>query len=305
MSRKKVAYFFGAVIFIGSALQLGIWWDNRADGFRLHKIESALPSDSRWDIPYSDEMYQEVLQVLRQPFHYFGHGFQCFAFESEDGKYVLKFFRHHRLRLPWVVQELPAIPLFDEWRTTRQIALKRRAECLLRSCRVSQIYAAHECALLFTHLNPTKDLFPTVKIIDKIGNHFAVDLDGCQFMVQRKAVHVKPTLKAVQNDLEAARARIRQIFTLLSECAKRGIQDTDNALIHKNNLGFLEDRAIYIDGGKLALKEKIKQKENFVKDLKRLDPLLKWMERETPQLVPLFNEERQRIIDQFPDAQKS
>jgi hypothetical protein len=301
MGRKKLGYIFATLLFLGSLIQLAVYWDNRADGFKVHKLDSQIKFDERWEISQSDEMYQQALKILQQPFYYLGHGFQCFAFESQDGKYVVKFFRHHRLRLPWIVESLPPFPIFDEWRTARTITLKKRAENLLRSCKVSQLFAPKECALLYTHLNPTINKFPKLEIIDRLDTHFMVDLDRTQFIIQQKAQQVKPTLKSLRNNLDLARSRIRQIFTLLSDCAKRGVQDTDNALIHKNNLGFLEDRAIYIDGGKLALKERIKQKEYFIKDLKRLDPLLKWMEQETPELVPIFHEEKHKCIEEFPE----
>lgn len=96
-----------------------------------------------------------------------------------------------------------------------------------------------------------------------------------------------------------AKIRINQIFALLRDCAKKGVCDTDGALIRKNNLGFLEDRAIYIDTGKLTLKESIKTKERFTKDLERLDPLYEWLQANYPPLAEHFLLEKQRVLNTF------
>jgi len=297
----RILKWIVAVFLIFGLIQGVLWWDSRADGFALSKIESNLPVEARWNINPAAEQYEKALSALSQPYTYLAHGFQCYAFESADKQYVLKFFRHQRLRLPDFVMKLPAMPIFEEWRTTRIMSLNRRREYLMRSCKTAQEHAAYETGLIFTHLNMTKNLFPTVEITDKIGRTYQVSLDDCQFIVQYKAEHIKPTFKKLvqEGKLDEAKLRIKQIFDLLATCAKRGVQDNDNALIYKNNIGFLPDRAIYIDGGKLVLKKVPLKKDRFVKDLNRLKPLLRWMKEETPGLVPYFRDAEQQAINSY------
>ena len=96
-----------------------------------------------------------------------------------------------------------------------------------------------------------------------------------------------------------AKQRIDQIFDLLFTCAKRGIQDTDKSLIRKNNLGFLPERAIYIDTGKLAIRERITTIKGFKEDLKRLEPLYEWFRQHHPELACYFIEKQSETIEQF------
>lgn len=96
-----------------------------------------------------------------------------------------------------------------------------------------------------------------------------------------------------------AKARIDQIFTLLATCARKGIADMDNQLIRKGNLGFLEDRAIYIDTGKITRKESIKTLERFNKDLERLKPLHQWLEQNYPELALHFEAEQKIVLANF------
>jgi hypothetical protein len=274
------------------------WWEGRGQGFRLYKIHSNLPYDSRWDIAYSDEDLALTKQVLSQPYHYLGHGFQCYAFESQDGKYVLKFFRHQRLRLPKFVLAMPSFPYFEEWRKSRILSLSRRLDYLLRSCKTSWDPARRETALLMVHLNSSKDIFPTVMIKDPLGAVHHVPLDACQFLLQKKAVLLKPMIARCmkQGDIEGAKKCLTWIFDLFIDCVHNDVQDTDGALIRKNNLGYLpeEGRAIYIDGGKL--KKHVWKDKEFPKDLKRLYLLQKWLKEEYPSLVQPFEDAKENAI---------
>jgi hypothetical protein len=277
------------------------WWDSRGQGFRLYKIQETIPYDARWDVAYTPQDVQDAGKVLSQPFHYLGHGFQCYAFCSADDKYVLKFFRYQRLRLPNFIMAVPEFPLFSEWRKSRLLALARRKDYLLRSCKTSWDLARQETCLLMVHLNATKGLFPVVKITDSLGNTFDIDLDNYQFMLQKKAQLIKPTiLGAVQKgNTQEAKKYIESIFSLLLHCAMKGIRDTDGALIRKNNLGFYEGKAIYIDGGKLSPWNQPCTKKDFQKDLKRLRPLRKWLQLECPSLVSHFDTVHKQTIDVF------
>jgi hypothetical protein len=91
---------------------------------------------------------------------------------------------------------------------------------------------------------------------------------------------------------EEAKRRIDQIFALFVDCARKGIADTDGALVRKDNLGFFEDRAIYIDGGKLMPRKHLCTKDEFARDLKRLRPLEKWLEQQFPKLAVYFGKSR-------------
>ena len=276
------------------------WWEGRGAGFRLYKIQSTPAFDERWETSYAPEDLRAAVQALSQTYHYLGHGFQVYAFVSDDGQYVLKFFRHQRLRLPDFVTSLPSIPLFDEWRKSRILSLARRQDHLFRSCKTSWDLARHETILLMVHLNRTGGLYPTTTIEDSLGNVYSVALDDYQFLLQRRAQLVKPTIESLikRGDEEGAYRRIDQIFELFLDCARKGIMDTDGALVRKDNLGFFEDRAIYIDGGKLAPRNSPLTKKAFLRDIKRLYPLEKWLKETDPRLEKHFVQSRARAVEQ-------
>src|ERR1700733_951950 len=65
------------------------------EGFSEDKISSSLPVHPQWTIPVPAESMQ-IKEILGSRFKFLGEGAQAFAFESQDGKYVLKFFKMRR-----------------------------------------------------------------------------------------------------------------------------------------------------------------------------------------------------------------
>src|SRR5207253_1212543 len=101
-----------------------------------------------------------------------------------------------------------------------------------------------------------------------------------------------------------AKKRIDEIFDLIVRCAKENIQDTDGALIRNNNLGFVDDRCVYIDTGKLLPLKVPATRESFTHGLRHLRPLGKWFEHFYPELHSHFEEAGKRAIKQFPRETK-
>lgn len=297
--RNRVLIVCGVIL----ALGIGVYyWDKRGEGFRLAKIQEDTPYDSRWDVSVTEADIQAVRSLFAsQKFTYLAHGFQCYVFQSENKQYVVKFFRYQRLRLPEFIESLPSLPWLDQWRKERTISLTHRRNCLLRSFKTSWDLAKSEAALIFMHLNHTNGLLGTAQIRDPLGNEYTIPMDHYQFMVQYKASHMKPEFDRLMKagDTAGAKKRIDQIFDLLLDCSKKSVQDMDGALIRKDNLGFLPDRAIYIDSGKLVYHPSIRSKACFEKDLKRLKPLQKWLSETYPVLADHFDAKQEDVLAHF------
>ncbi|MGR3952489.1 MAG: hypothetical protein QRY74_06340 [Chlamydia sp.] len=291
-------------LFLFAAVRFIQWWEGRGEGFRLYKIQEQVVYNPKWDLEISPKEKENAKKIVQQKFRYLGHGFQCYAFESDDGQYVIKFFRYQRLRLPKFLMSLPDFPFFSDWRENRILNLGKRRDDLLRACKTSWKHAKKETALLYMQLNAQKSpTFAPTTIIDLLGNEHTINLDEFQFMLQKKALHIKPTITSlmISGDILSAKKRISQIFQLLLHCAQHGIWDTDGALIRKNNLGFLGNRAIYIDGGKLHYLQKPRTKMSFEKDLARLYALQSWLKKEHPALETHFLETKIKTVQKYAD----
>ena len=80
------------------------------DDFRLQNI--SYPEKMRpISTPYFATIDQQLLEpIFAQRFFYLGKGAQSYAFSSEDGVFVLKFFKFKHLKPNWLMQILPDFP---------------------------------------------------------------------------------------------------------------------------------------------------------------------------------------------------
>ena len=299
-SSRWVKCFIVLIVAVGCYEGIMLWKD-RNDGFSIDRIHTKLANAPEWEIPTSAEKLAQVNQILAQPFCYLGHGFQFYAFESIDGKYVLKFFRHQRLHPPVLYDWLPDWGVVRDIKAKKSLKRSERVKLLFESLKIAYDNIPEESGLIYVHLNKTKNQHPVALLIDKLEDEYKMPLDDTEFVLQYKATYVKPTIKALMKAERVADAkdRITQLFALLKKTAKKGIIDTDGALIYKNNVGFTEDRAVYIDIGSFVFKESIKTKERFAYDLNRLKPLNKWLAANYPTLSAHFERQQKKTIDSF------
>ena len=83
------------IISIGLFIGLQQLIELKTHGFYLQKIlEEDLTYQTRWETPPLTSAEQaEIDELLCQPYRFIGAGSECFAFASDDGKAVIKFFK--------------------------------------------------------------------------------------------------------------------------------------------------------------------------------------------------------------------
>lgn len=277
------------------------FWKKHNDGFVIDRVYTKLPNSPEWEIPLSNEKRQEVNEILAQPYTYLDHGFQVYAFESRDDKYVLKFLRHQRLHPPVLYDWLPDCSFVRDLKAKKCQKRSDRVKLLFESLQLAYTHIPEETGLIYVHLNKTKNQFKEAFVVDRAQNEYSVPLDDTEFVLQHKAMRVKPTIKGLMKSGRVAEAKVRinQLFDLLKTTAQKGILDTDGALINKNNIGFIHDRAIYIDVGRFVFKESIKDKERFAYDLRRLKPFYKWLVSNYPPLAAHFDRQQKKVLESF------
>lgn len=268
----------------------------------LQEQITALPeADSSWNIAIEPEKVQQINSILSQHFHFIGDGKQCTAYVSHDGQYVLKFLLQRPLTLKPRFSELPDIFPFTLVKSQKAIARDERKEDLFKALMISYSVASEQTGVMYVHLNPTHNIFKRPLIIDEKANPVYIDVGSTQFILQKRAMLVKPTLIDLmcEGKVDEAKDRLDQVLMLLFEAAKMGIVDADPCLIRNNNIGFLEDRAIYVDTGKLRLVQQQLTRKDFVNDLSRLKPFYKWLQAYYPELAEHFAMKETELINAY------
>lgn len=222
-----------------SIILFALWFNQRPSlTFSLSRISSDLSYHPEWEV---QSPTHNIDHIFSQEFHYLASGSQSYAFESADGKYVIKFFKMRHLT-PHLSDHL------------RPGAIERRQRNL------EQIFTAHklcydhmreETGLIFLHLNPTHHLHRTLTISDRLHRRHRVDLDRYAFLVQEKAELIFTRMEKLRSkgDIQGIFQAKEAICSLVKSRIAKGFADQDKAVSH--NYGFVGDRPVQVDIGRL------------------------------------------------------
>lgn len=242
----------------------------------------------------SPEEDGEVKKALSQGYTYFGCGGQAFIFFSDDGNYVLKFFKQRHFREP---THLNYVPFIDKYRQKKYYKRRKRLCLDYGSYKIAFEELPKETEVIYVHLNKTNHLNQKLKVVDKINIEHQIDLDNTDFILQRKAdlVHSRIEKQMAGNDFEGARETIAKVIDLIVTRCKKGYRDRDPNIA--TNCGFYENHAIKIDVGRFTQDSLYAQPVFFKAELYHLTrPFRLWLSHKYPQLVPILDEEVIKVI---------
>lgn len=277
-------------------LGIGKICDHFTAGLRIYELESSMPNKALWETaPLSLQEEQKIEQILSQPFFFLEGGGQSYAFLSQDGQTVLKFFRHDHPYSPKRLLEYVRFPFgwAPAWDSLRLKLLdyKSRKDIspLLNSSKLAYDELKEETGLLYIHLNKTNAKFKKVVVVDRIGVHHSIDLDATEFILQKKVNLLFPSIQALMQEQREAEAKalIDSLILCLEHSCQKGIGNTDGAL--KRNFGCIEGRTLCLDFGSLirdpSLQNPLKAQEEIIKKTARL---ARWLKKYYPTLYTCY-----------------
>lgn len=282
---------WGSLILIMICLCIGARLYYRlTDDFRVANMTYELPFKAPWVVPPLDaEEKRSLEQILDQRFTYIGKGAQCYAFVSEDEEYVLKFFKFKHLKPHWLVDNLPSIPPFKDYKDQCIERKKRKLIGVFNGYELAYRVNKETSALIYLHLVPTDYLNLKVEIVDKIGIERTINLDDVVFLVQKRGETLRTRLHHLldQGQVEEAKLAMAMILDMYASEYEKGVYDHDHGILH--NTGFIGSRPFHLDVGKLHADERIKDVEFNKKDLEHVVWKMDvWIKRSYPHYYPEF-----------------
>lgn len=283
--RTRLALYFllGCLAFYGS----GRVYFVLTDGFNPGDLASAFTYRDNLTFPSdSPEEIAKVNLILRQKFSYLGKGGQTYALVSEDQRYILKIVKqkHHRFNIAEEV--LFQLPFTENWENARTQRISKRLQEFLSSCLLCYEELPEESRLLYVHFLPTQNMPQKALIVDNLGFTHEVDLNTIDFMLQEKAETVEAKIRSLveKGDYGTAKEALQNIINLLVTCSKKGIMDTDPAILQ--NVGFVGNQAMFMDVGRIVKNKKIKEDPGFYQGYmsSHVEGLNAWARANFPQL---------------------
>ena len=263
--------------------------------FCLQFIQSDLPQRSDWEARLSEDHDRFFYVVSQQALRWIGKGSVSFIFSTSDNKYVVKFMNMSQFKTPGNHGLINKV--FSE--RNKKPHQNARMEDIFQSARVCFDELQEETGVVYVHLNRTKEKIHGLKLIDSYAQSQRVCGDDTCFIMQRQA---KPVLKVLtdlmdKGETELACKRVDQIFDLLISLARKGYVDGDDRLIPNNNIGFTEDRAIYIDTFHFFPAQQLDLMQRIQYECQqRLLPLERWLKLNYPELAAYYVQKRNEVL---------
>lgn len=256
----------------------------RGKGFCLKKIISNHSFNPKWETssPTLEEK-KEIILLLKQSFYYLGSGNHCYAFVSEDGTYVVKFFKQKHMNTSSWSQKT----FFPKQWSRR----KENRKASFTSYKLAFEHLRKETALLYIQLNKKKELGQTITLVDQYGTSLCIATDDSEFIIQKKAIVGYARLKELieKGNLEELKKALFSLFELVANRCKKGLDDSDLQLY--KNLGFIGNEAIEIDVGELKINEEAKSTKHLEKELDYIHSQLEqWTKENFPEQKPLLSQ---------------
>ncbi|NGX51628.1 MAG: hypothetical protein K1060chlam2_01501 [Chlamydiae bacterium] len=226
----------------------------RIKGFSIKKILSHHPYNSRWDFGTPTQEQEELLdQIASDSFTLLGSGKECYAFVNEAGTIVIKFFKQKHMRTQSILNHIPLAPhlkLLHQETITRRSHHRNR---LFSSYQIAYEHLPSQTGLLYLHLNKTKHLRRTIRLIEPSGREHLLELDKMEFLLQKRATSILDSLTSLmeKNRGDAVRATIASILDHIAIRRELGIGDDD--INCERNLGLIDGAVVQIDVGEFFL----------------------------------------------------
>lgn len=255
------------------------------DDFRISNISYEMPYRSSWEItPLSFTDEQRLNQILAQEYTYLGKGAQSYVFASSDQKYVIKFFKFKHLRPLWLIDILPSIFPFKGLKERHYANKERKLLGVFDGYKIAYDQHRDPSSLVFIQLNIENNPKRLINIKDKIGFQKIVNLQNVPFIIQEKGSTLRVVLKDLLNEGQVVEAegKIGQIIDLYFSEYQKGIYDRDHGVMH--NTGFVGNKPIHLDVGKMTLNPSMKKREVYKPDLGLVVKKLNlWLKQNYPQ----------------------
>ncbi|WP_158307214.1 hypothetical protein [Simkania negevensis] len=264
------------------------------DGFAMVNVYPPQGDYSAWE---AVEPFPHEISMLDQPFHYLNSGSQSYVFLSEDGETILKLFKFQHMRIPPWLEFLPLPNSLSHKRDKKRLQKRKTLESALSSYQIAFEKLREETGILYfsTHFGKK------ITIYDKIGKKHIVDLRHTAFVLQKRATLVYDTIDTWMGhgQREIAEQGLRDLLQLALARCQKGIFDKDPDF--STNFGFVKNRPVQIDVGRLTLDEEEKKPEIYQNEMIRITrDFQKWIALNHTELLPIFDEEIERITTSAP-----
>jgi|694.fasta_scaffold06335_9 hypothetical protein len=256
-----------------SMISIWLFFFGIQDRFCIDNISPHHADHLTWPSRIEPVLSDDLATIFDQPYTYLGKGRQSYAFVSNDGSYVLKFIKFTYLK-----------PSFFN-NTNHAAGQLKRLHRVLLGYQLAFEKDRENTGLIYVHFQKTHHLGKKLQVTDRFKLKHRIDLDEVFFVVQKKGVMTRDRMKALlqNHKMDQAKEQIGKILELYVSEYRKGLYDSDHNVM--SNTGFVGDRAVRLDAGRLKEDDSFKKVEIFKQDLEKIthQRFKKWILKNFPQ----------------------
>lgn len=285
---------------IAGLLILGIqkFCHKQTDGFAVAKIRTAFNGKAS----FSPDELPLIKDILAQPLTYIGKGGQCYAFSTEDNKYVVKLLKYNNnYPRPWFT--LAPFPFgLETYRQNKLSAKRKKLEGEYNSYKIAMNDLKEETGIIYFHLDQNTLPGLHLHIQDKLHISHKLKADSCQFYIQKKGSPFYPGLERLikEGKLEVAKSAIDEMLSYLFKRCQKNITDGDDGIWR--NFAFQDIHPFQIDIGQFSYDPSLCTTLAYQKDLLFFTKDFKnWLEKTNTELFQHFTNSISLMTDEKKD----
>jgi hypothetical protein len=299
MNRILITSFKFLLFFIG-LIVVERFCHKQTGGFQITKILSNHRFNQHWEIPSLSKQEQVELDLLLdQPYHFFSYGGQSYVFLSEDGKTILKFFKHHHMHTPHWLKKMPLPKFLSHLRSQFIKARKEKLPLFFGSCKIAYTDFKDRTGLIYLHLNKTFHLKNRLTLIDQLNIAHQIDPNTIDFALQRKVELTHKHFRRLRKErrLEEAKKSLDSLLELIVQRCQKGIADRDPNI--RRNCGFIGNCAVEVDLGSYTHDETLKipyvTKQELYYQTRKFE---RWINKRFPEISSHFQERLSALLEE-------
>lgn len=285
----SIKSIFCLFLLIGFCALVGKAWHITKDGFNINRTVYPLRNGS---LALQDK---KVDEALSQAYTYLGRGHQCYAFASEDGRYVMKLPRYDRYELSFFLRACP-FSFLDGYREKVRADLKHRLQFILESFRIAFEDLREDTAVIYLHLHRTKQWETPLLIKDNIGRTYSLNLDQTAFILQEKKEIMMSAFqeRLRTGDRKGAEDILDCFLALIVSRSRKGIYNKDPSFLR--NFGWESGKGIQIDIGSFYRKPEQPLEEAREKSFQEtIQHVHHWLAGTDEEMLQRFDQKAQKI----------
>lgn len=270
----------------------GKWVHSMRQGFSVRRIQNSAHAHP--------QLEEETKKILSQTFHYLGRGRQCFAFSSDDGRYVLKVLRTDIYHKPFWARLFPTLSKAKKsWKNRGT-----RYQFVCNSFRLSRDELADQTGVIYLQMGKHDPIRTAVKqsalavhLIDAMGVSYHVPIETMTFALQKKhPIWTKALLQAIQDkDITKSDAIVGSLIDTVVERGKKGILNKDASFLR--NYGFDGSKTFQIDIGSFYRFPEWSVEASQRKSVRdSLIPVYEWLSKTDPETASRMQPQFDRAI---------